>query len=62
MSHSSDHLIWFLEHDNGFTVLQQPPHLSDLNPTEHLWYVVKQAIPIIDVQLPNLKHLRDANK
>ena len=52
--------IWFLEHDNDFTVLQWPPQSPDLSPIEHLWDVVEQEIRIIDVQSTNLHQLRDA--
>ncbi len=51
---------WFLEHDNEFTLLNWPPHSPDLNPIEHLWYVVEQEICIMDVQPTNLQQQRDA--
>ncbi len=51
---------WFLEHDNGFTLLKRPPQSPDLNSIEHLWDVVEQEICIMDVQPSNLKQLRDA--
>lgn len=49
--------IWFLEHDNGFTVLQQPPQSPNFNPIEKYWDVVKQELCIIDEQLTNLDKL-----
>lgn len=50
-------LNWFLEHDNGFTVLQQPPQSPDFSPIEKYWDVVKQEHCIIDEQLTNLDKL-----
>ncbi len=55
---------WFLEHDNELTLLKWPPQSPDLNPIEHLWYVlwdvVEREIRIMDVQLTNLQQLCDA--
>ncbi len=51
---------WFLEHDNEFTLLKQPPQSPDLNPIEHLWDVVEREILIMDVQTTNLQQLCDA--
>jgi len=54
---------WFLEHDNGFTVLkwQQSTQQSlDLNPIEHLWYVVKKELRALDVYPTNLHQLQGA--
>ncbi len=51
---------WFLKHDNEFTLLKWPRHLSDLNPIEHLWDVVEREILIMDVQPTNLQQLCDA--
>ncbi len=51
---------WFLEHDNEFTLLKQPPQSPDLNPIEHLWDVVEREIHIMDVQTTNLQQLCDA--
>ncbi len=51
---------WFLEHDNGFTLLKWPPQSPDLNPIKHLWDVVEREIRIIDVQPTNLQQLREA--
>ncbi len=47
--------IWFLEHDNEFTVLQWPPPSPDLNLIEHLWDVVEREIGIMDVQPTKLR-------
>ncbi len=52
--------VWFLEHDNEFTLLKWPPQSPDLNPREHLWDVVEREICIMDVQLTNLQQMRDA--
>ncbi len=54
MSQISNHLDWFLEHDNEFTLLKWPP--PDLNPIEHLWDVVEREI-LMDVQPANLQLL-----
>lgn len=40
-------------------VLKWPLHSPDHNPIEHLWYLVKQEIHIIDVKLTNLQRLCD---
>lgn len=40
--------IWFLEHDNEFTVLQWPPQLLYLNPIVHLWDVLERESHSID--------------
>ncbi len=53
-------LDWFLEQDNGFTLLKWPPQLPDLNTIERLWDVVEREIHIMDVQPTNLQPLRDA--
>jgi len=52
--------IWFLEHDNEFTVLKWPPQSSDLNPIEHLWDVVEQELRPLNVHPTNLHQLQDA--
>ncbi len=52
--------VWFLEHDNEFTLLKLPPQSPVLNPIEHLWDVVEREIHIMDVQPANLQQLRDA--
>ncbi len=52
--------MWFLEHDNEFTLLQCPPQSPDLNPIEHLWDVEEWKIRIMDVQLTNLQQLCNA--
>jgi len=59
MSQSSNHL-WFLEHDNEFTLLKWPPQSPDLNPIEHLWGVREREIHIMDVQPTNQQQLCDA--
>ncbi len=51
---------WLLEHENEFTLLKWPPQSQDLSPIEHFWDVVELEIRIMDVQLTNLQHLRDA--
>lgn len=40
--------IWFLEHNNEFTVRQWPPQLLDLNPIVHLWDVLERESHNID--------------
>ncbi len=45
---------WFLEHDDEFTLLKQPPQSPDLNPIEQLWDVEEREIHIMDVQTTNL--------
>ncbi len=52
--------VWFLEHDNEFTLLKWPPQSPDLNTIERRWYVMKREIRIMDVQPTNLQKLRDA--
>ncbi len=52
-------IIWFLDHDNEFTLLNWPPQSPDLNPIEHLWDVMEREI-IMDVQPTNLQQLCDA--
>ncbi len=53
-------IIWFLEHDNDFTILKWPPESPDLNPVEHLWDVGEWEIHIMDEQPTNLQQLCDA--
>lgn len=50
----------FFEHDNGFTVLKQPPPSPDLSSVEHLCDMVEREIHIMDLQLTNLQQLQDA--
>lgn len=41
---------WIMVHINEVSELKCPPQSLDLNPTEHLWDVVKRKIQILDVQ------------
>jgi len=51
-------MVWFLEHDNEFTVLKRPPQSPNLNPIEHLWDVVERELRALDPT--NLHQLQGA--
>ncbi len=48
---------WFLEQ---FNFLKWRPQSPDLNPIEHLWYVVEREIGIMYLQPTNVQQLHDA--
>jgi len=53
--------VWFLEHDNEFTVLRWCLQSPDLNPTKHLWDVMEQELRALDVHPTNFHQLQDAS-
>jgi len=46
--------IWFLKHDNEFSVIKLSPHSPDLNPIEHLRDVVEWELCAMDLHPTNL--------
>ena len=49
-----------LEHDSEFSLLEWPGQSPDLNPIEHLWEEMEQAVRSKNVSLSNLQQLHDA--
>ncbi|KAK3551827.1 hypothetical protein QTP70_029006 [Hemibagrus guttatus] len=50
---------WFDDHNNQFEVLTPPPHSPDLNPIQHLWYVLDKQVRSMEAPPHNLQDLKD---
>ncbi|GBM41833.1 Transposable element Tc1 transposase [Araneus ventricosus] len=52
-------LEWFEEYTDEFHLMSWPPTSPDLNPMEHVWYVMERQLRAQTPPCPNISTLRD---